>query len=237
MAQGRLVLLQSSKRGGFSPRDPLETWHADRLRYLLAEEYFDHIDVFEQRSSVGGAWNYNPGSAKIRLSAAVPQLNPHEPIEKPIWTGHSEGAQEATFVSPLYDRLETNIPKELMRYSDKAWPADAQLFPKHPTVKQYLEEYAEDVKPHIQFETQVLDVRLKDAAHSTWDITTKNLQKGIDTTSTYDAVVVASGHFTVPYVPDIAGIQDWNVSYPEAISHSKFYDSPEDFRGRKVVVV
>ena len=140
-------------------------------------------------------------------------------------------------MSPLYDRLETNIPKELMRYSDKEWPADAQLFPKHPTVKQYLEEYAEDIKSHIQFETQVLDVNLQDEALSTWNLTTRNLQTGTDTTGTYDAVVVASGHFTVPYVPDISGIQIWDTTYPGAISHSKFYDSPEHFQGKKVVVV
>jgi cation diffusion facilitator CzcD-associated flavoprotein CzcO len=211
--------------------------YADRLRYLLAENHFDRIDVFEQRSSVGGAWNYSPSTTKIGLSTTVPHLNPHEPLEKPIWIDQTQGTREANFVSPLYDRLETNIPKDLMRYSDKAWPADAQLFPKHPTVKQYLEEYAEDIKSHIQFETQVLNVSLQDAALSTWNITTKNLQTGNDTTGTYDAVVVASGHFTVPYVPDISGIKTWDTLYPGVISHSKFYDSPEHFQGKKVVVV
>lgn len=144
-------------------------------------------------------------------------------------------------MSPLYDRLETNIPKELMRYSDKEWPADAQLFPEHSTVKQYLEEYAEDIKNYIQFQTQVLDVSLGNQATShspsNWRLTTRNLHSGKDTTNTYDAVVVASGHFTVPHVPEIEGIQDWNAAYPRVISHSKFYDSPEYFRGKKVIVV
>jgi cation diffusion facilitator CzcD-associated flavoprotein CzcO len=140
-------------------------------------------------------------------------------------------------VSPLYDLLETNIPKELMRYSDQEWPSEAQLFPKHRTVKQYLEDYAKDVKSFIQFETQVLDVKLKDAGLSTWDLTAKDLSTGAKTTRTYDAVVVASGHFTVPYLPGTPGIEAWDTSYPGIISHSKFYDSPEDFRDKKVVVV
>jgi cation diffusion facilitator CzcD-associated flavoprotein CzcO len=211
--------------------------HANQCRYLLAENHFDQIQIFEQRSSVGGAWNYSPSTSKIGLSTSVPHLNPHEPVEKPTWIHQTEGVREANFLSPLYDRLETNIPKELMRYSDQAWPADAQLFPKHPTVKQYLEEYAEDIKSHIQFETQVLDVNLQDAALSTWSITTRNLQTGNDTTGTYDAVVVASGHFSVPYVPDIPGIKTWDTAYPGVISHSKFYDSPEIFQGKKVVAV
>jgi cation diffusion facilitator CzcD-associated flavoprotein CzcO len=140
-------------------------------------------------------------------------------------------------VSPLYDLLETNIPKELMRYSDQEWPSETQLFPKHRTVKQYLEDYAKDIKSLIQFETQVLDVKLKDACLSTWDLTSKNLHTGAEITRTYDAVVVASGHFTVPYLPGTLGMEVWDASYPGTISHSKFYDSPETFRGKKVVVV
>ncbi|CAI7666978.1 unnamed protein product [Penicillium palitans] len=206
------------------------------VKYLLAEKSFDQIEVFEQRSSVGGVWNYTPSSSKKGISTTVPQLTPHEPVEKPVWVDSAEG-REATFVSPLYDRLETNIPKELMRYSDQAFPLESQLFPKHRTVRQYLEDYAEDVKGLIQFETQVLEVKLEDETLSTWSLTTKNLPTGIDTTHTYDAVVVASGHFTVPHIPDISGIQAWDASYPGVISHSKFYNSPEPFQGKKVVVV
>jgi len=104
-------------------------------------------------------------------------------------------------------------------------------------VKQYLEEYAQDLKSLIQFETQVVDVRLRDPSLSTWELVTKDLRAGVAKSSIYDAVVVASGHFTVPFLPDIPGIQAWDRSYPGAIMHSKFYDSPEDFRGKKVVVV
>ncbi|KAJ5099642.1 hypothetical protein N7532_006643 [Penicillium argentinense] len=206
------------------------------VKYLLAEKYFEVIDVFEQRSSVGGAWNYSP-SSKAGISTSVPHLNPHEPAEKPTWMNQPGADPEAVFVSPLYDRLETNIPKDLMRYSDKAFPPDAQLFPKHQTVKQYLEEYAEETKNLIHFESQVVDVRLNDPSISTWDLVTANLHTGAETTRTYDAIVVASGHFTVPYLPEIRGIEAWDKSYPGTISHSKFYDTPEAFRDKKVVVV
>lgn len=124
-----------------------------------------------------------------------------------------------------------------MRYSDKPFPSEAQLFPKHHTVKEYLEDYARDVKSLIYFETQVSDVRLKQSEGAIWELETTDLQTGRSSIRTYDAVVVASGHFTVPHIPDIAGIEVWNRSNPEAISHSKFYDSPEAFRGKKVIVV
>lgn len=205
----------------------------------MAEKYFEKIDVFEQRSYVGGVWNYGSSSAKIGVSTTVPQLSPHEPVETPIWDQprETEGSPKPSFVSPLYERLETNIPKELMCYSDKPFPSDSQLFPKHGTVQQYLEEYAEEIKSFIQFATQVVDVRLKNSTLSTWDVSTRDLHTDTETTHSYDAVVVANGHYTVPYLPDIPGIETWDRSYPGVISHSKFYDSPEPFRGKKAVVV
>lgn len=169
----------------------------------------------------------------------MPQTNPNEPVEEPIWqsTGSNGGAQQATFVSPIYKYLDTNLPKELMRFSDKQFPADVQVLPHHDTVKKYLEEYGEDVKEYIQFETQVLDVKVNGSGQHDWDLTSKNLRTGVRRTDAYDAVVVASGHFDVPYIPDIEGIGTWNKTYPGAIFHSKVFDSPEQFRGKKVVIV
>ncbi|KAJ5689291.1 hypothetical protein N7462_003683 [Penicillium macrosclerotiorum] len=207
------------------------------VKYLVGEKHFDQIDVFEQRSSVGGVWNYTPGPLKAGASTTVPHLNPHEPVEGPIWMDQPNGIRQAVFVSPVYEYLETNIPKELMRFSDKPFPLDAQLFPKHHMVQQYLEEYAESIRDRIHFETQVVDVRPHDPKLSTWKVTTANLHDGINTTRTYDAVVVANGHYTVPNIPDIAGIAAWDKAYPESISHSKLYDSPNPFCGKKVVVV
>ncbi|KAJ5735808.1 uncharacterized protein N7483_000933 [Penicillium malachiteum] len=193
-------------------------------RYLLAERYFEKIDVYEQQSSVGGVWNYTPRSLKVGMSTTVPHLNPHEPVQEPIWTNQPEGTSELNFVSPLYAEPETNIPKDLMRYSDQPFPEEAQLFPKHHTTSSNL----------IQ---QVKDVKLKNPELSTCDLTTRNLHTGTETTSMYDAVVVASGHFAVPYIPEISGIEAWDRPYPKAISHSKFYDSAEEFRSKKVIVV
>lgn len=208
-------------------------------RYLLAEKRFDKIDVFEQRSSVGGTWNYCPEGLKQDAPIPVPQLNPNEPLEEPRWrsTSGKDGAQEAIFVSPMYKYLDTNIPKELMRYSDKPFPADAPVLPHHQTVKTYLEEYAEDMKDHAQFETQILDVRASSPSSKSWDLITRSLRTGARSTATYDAVVVASGHFDVAYIPDIMGISHWNKTYPGVISHSKVFDAPESFRDKKVVVV
>ncbi|GKZ19669.1 hypothetical protein AbraIFM66951_003707 [Aspergillus brasiliensis] len=209
------------------------------VKYLLAEKCFERVDVFEKRSSAGGVWNYCPGILKEKLTTAVPQLDPNKPLEEPLWypTGGQDRPKEPVFVSPLYKTLDTNIPKELMGYSDKSFKPDSQVFPKHSAVKKYLDEYAEDIKSVIQFETQVVDVRKTEGAPHAWSLTTKNLRDGVEKTHPYDAVVVASGHFDVPYTPDIPGIQTWNTAYPGVISHSRLFDSAESFRDKKVIVV
>lgn len=140
--------------------------------------------------------------------------------------------------SPLYDYLETNIPKQLMAFSDQPFDNDLPLFPGHEAVLEYLERYADDVRHLIQFHTQVERVRLVATQTSDqWEVTIKNLENGQPLISTYDAVVVANGHYTIPYVPDIAGVKAWNSVNPGIITHSKTYRKPENFTGKKVIVI
>jgi len=201
------------------------------------------IDVFEQQSSVGGVWVYSPDTPKGKTE--VPQTNPFQPLEEPTWhyrkgktLEDSRVAREPTFISPMYDRLETNIPRCLMKFSDKPFPKDEQLFPGHESVLRYLEEHAEDVMHLVQFNTQVLDVsrRFVDGKRE-WSVKTKKLISKKITEKNYDAVVIASGHYKVPFVPEIKGIKEWNKAYPRTISHSKFYKTPSDYCGKKVLIV
>ncbi|KAL4886266.1 hypothetical protein BJY04DRAFT_178775 [Aspergillus karnatakaensis] len=209
------------------------------VKYLLDEKCFDTVDVFERRSSLGGVWNYSPASLKETTPVPVPQLNPNELVEEPVWLPKEAPKESQTpmFISPIYDTLDTNLPKELMRFGSKQFPSDEQDFPRHFTVKSYLTSYGDEIKQHIKFETQVTEVRKAVQGASGWTVSTKNLRTGITTTESYDAVVAASGHFDVPYLPDISGIVEWNKAYPGAITHSKFYDSPAPFQDKKVIVV
>ncbi|OJJ53901.1 hypothetical protein ASPSYDRAFT_187060 [Aspergillus sydowii CBS 593.65] len=208
------------------------------VKYLLAEKFFDTIDVFERRSFAGGVWNYSPSALKEAIPTPVPQLSPNEPLEEPSWLPReaSRNTQEPTFISPIYDTLDTNLPKELMAFGEKQFPPEVQDFPRHSTVKDYVREYGEDIKKHIQFETQVLDVH-KESNTAVWTVTTRNLRNGASTSASYDAVVASSGHFDVPHLPDIPGIVRWNKAYTGVITHSKFYDSPTPYKNKKVIVV
>ncbi|KAM0721672.1 hypothetical protein Q7P37_002597 [Cladosporium fusiforme] len=214
-------------------------------KYLLAEGVFSKIQVFEQRATVGGIWNYVPCPENAPKDQAIPQTNPFSGLDQPIWdesnaTGilGKEDREKATFLSPLYDRLETNIPRGLMGFSDLPWPEDTQLFPKHREVQAYIERYSQDVRHLVQFSTQVLD--LAQDASGKWTIKTQPITPTDNNniaTHHFDAVVVANGHFNIPYIPHVRGIEAWSAAHPGLITHSKFYRRPETYAGKKVIVV
>ncbi|MCJ1390191.1 hypothetical protein MMC18_003049 [Xylographa bjoerkii] len=208
-------------------------------KYLIAENCFENIDIYEQQATTGGAWNYSELTPENKVD--VPQTNPNQPLDQPSWrvNGINGTPSVSVFTSPMYDRLETNIPKPLMRYSDTPFPTDCQLFPHRDVVTDYLERYAEEVKSLIQFQTQVIDVRLQNphAIHDVWTVQSENIVSGKRSTASYDAVVVSNGHYTIPFVPSVPGMEEWNSAFPSTISHSKFFRRPEEFLNKKVLVV
>jgi cation diffusion facilitator CzcD-associated flavoprotein CzcO len=46
----------------------------------------------------------------------------------------------------------------------------------------------------------------------------------------FDSVVVASGHYHSPNVPDIPGLKEWKKRWPDRVQHSKGYRKPDDFK-------
>lgn len=88
-------------------------------RYLLAEKAFSEVKIFEQRAKVGGLWNYSPAFDNYPDRDRIPQTNPHAELDKPIWSdGSADGVENHNenglpiYMSPIYDNLETNIPRE-----------------------------------------------------------------------------------------------------------------------------
>lgn len=48
----------------------------------------------------------------------------------------------------------------------------------------------------------------------------------------FDAVVVASGHYWVPYIPQIAGLEDFETARPGSILHSKHFRGRDQFKNK-----
>ena len=176
------------------------------------------------------------------LNASVSQTNPNTLLDKPVWReadlAPRSNRDRTKFLTPMYEGLETNIPHVLMKYSDAPSLQGYQLFPTRESVLEYLEEYAEDTRDLVQFRTQVVDIKLKrDTVQDIWIVVTKRLGSDKISTHKYDAIVVANGHYDVPFLPDIKGIRQWNNTNPGVIAHSKLYRNPTRYVDKKVIVV
>ncbi|KAH9886366.1 putative flavin dependent monooxygenase [Xylariomycetidae sp. FL2044] len=205
-------------------------------KYLLAEKKFSKIQVFEQRASVGGVWNYTSLNV-VDKGFTVPRTSPTKLPDTAIWT---DDASDVQFVSPVYDFLETNIPHTLMNYSDFSFPKGSSLFPKHAVVKQYLEDYtrASQLGPLLSLQTQVQRIRkVQSGSHMCWEVTVLDLKTEETRSTEFDAVIVASGHYNDPFIPDIKGLAEFERKHPGCVSHSKFYRQPYQYEGKKVIIV
>jgi cation diffusion facilitator CzcD-associated flavoprotein CzcO len=216
-------------------------------KYLLAEKAFDKITLFEQRSKPGGIWTYTPDHIDEDLFT-IPQVNPHGKNQDVSRGTHQNSKSNGTipsakqintsFVSPMYQDLETNIPRGLMGFQGLDWPEDTQLFPTHETVLEYIEDYGKDVQHLVHYSTQVTNAEpTSKSPDSTWRVHTRNFATSEEQDLEFDALIVANGHFIVPYVPDIHGIRAWNAKFPDAITHSKYYRRAETYQAKKVIVV
>ena len=206
------------------PRTSCTISLTDQIRYLLAERAFSRIQIFEQRSTVGGIWNYVPysPSSSTPKDLATPQISPNAGHDEPV-LDHSgankvlveQERKEAAFMTPMYDRLETNIPRMLMGFSDLDWPEDCQLFPRHEEVMEYIKRYSEDVRHLISFGTQVLDVRLD--TNKRWLVKTQEVAqdgRGKIDEQTFDAVVVSVRPLQCP----IHTLSAWHGSLEQGLS-------------------
>ncbi|KUJ17319.1 flavin dependent monooxygenase-like protein [Mollisia scopiformis] len=201
-------------------------------KYLVAERVFDTVDIYEQQAEVGGVWNYTPSLAE---RVPVPQTSPHVSPAKPVWP---KDAAAPIFSNPMYERLNTNIPKNLMQFSDLDFPSESLLYPSRQDVQKYLIKYSQDIRHLINFSTQVEDIKLTrvdDQDH--WTLVAKSTVTEEESCKEYDAIVVSNGHYSVPWIPDVPGVKEFGTTYPSVISHSKIYRSPASYAGKKVIVV
>lgn len=200
------------------------------FRYLLAENSFSEIVVYEQRDSVGGVWNYTPlpsGQHHIGQEDRTNGDTKHDAVDV-VTAGLPK------LNTPMYEGLETNLPHMLMQFSDTPFPKKTQLFPKRETVMQYLQDYANEVIEMIRFNNRVTDVTpTEDGEYHGWTVTTRAGADGAKNTSqVFDAVIAANGHCDWPLLPNIDGLDEWGETFPESLHHSVSYKNATGFKNK-----
>ncbi|MFF5445233.1 flavin-containing monooxygenase [Streptomyces sp. NPDC012888] len=144
-----------------------------------------------------------------------------------IW--RQPGAGES---GPGYLSLHLNTARQLTAYSEFPMSEELPLYPRHSAVAAYLRDFAEwaGVRDRIECRTEVLSVRQGDGG--TWTVVSRGADGGTVVRS-FEHVVVASGHNSVPVVPRVDGAEGFGGE----LLHSFDYRDGADFAGRRVLVV
>ncbi|KAL4887241.1 putative dimethylaniline monooxygenase [Aspergillus karnatakaensis] len=226
---------------------------------LVKEQAFDTIRVFERQSVAGGTWVYKPGTKSYIPSlqdvvdrradkgVSVPSSFPcetkrEEEINSPLLRFSDTGAHE---------HLHSNLPPDVMCFSQEPLPKTlsertlAKYGPDAPfrhrdVMRRWVEDvFARGKHEHlVEFSTTV---ELAEYVGGEWVLTLRKSRDDQETDYWWqercDALVVASGHYYLPNIPNIPGIVEYDRRFPGRIKHSKHYDSPAEFTGKKVVVV
>jgi cation diffusion facilitator CzcD-associated flavoprotein CzcO len=202
-------------------------------KFLRGQGAFDSITIYEQQEEVGGIWFY---SDRPSGTIKVPQTDPFCPPDPPLPAREDGGPP--VFPSPMYEKLHANIFGFLMNFTNLKFPAGSWIFPSRENIQSYVVEYAQDVRHMIKFCFEVTSLRLEpEADRDKWRLTARSTVNDDSVDEIYDAVVVANGHYSIPYIPTMDGIQPFHQAHPGVILHSKHYRSATTYTGQKVIIV
>lgn len=150
--------------------------------------------------------------------------------------------------SHIYPNLHTNVDVATMEYSQESIPtirSEMSIavhgpdtpFRHHTVIRQYVEDLLNrnGYQDLVEYNTTV-ERAVKNPKTGKWELVLRRAGKpgGYDYwwSETFDALVVASGHFSVPYIPSIPGLKEWIDKDPESVLHTKQYRGPERYRGK-----
>lgn len=155
-------------------------------------------------------------------------------------------AQARHAESSVYPYLETNVDSITMSFSQEDIPEErSQLsiskhgddtpFRSHAVIREYVESLVNrnGYENLVSYNTSV---ELAEKVGNEWRLVLRRDGdvRGEDEwwEERFDAVIVASGHFNVPYIPKIEGLDAFERSRPGSVKHSKMFRGREAYRGK-----
>ncbi|KAL3468251.1 hypothetical protein BJX64DRAFT_87328 [Aspergillus heterothallicus] len=187
-----------------------------------------HPTIFEKKHRLGGLWAVD---------------YPFERTENDSNDYGTNHRRARGFVDPY---MRTNISRFSVAFSDLSWESvlgsgegDVPMFPRAWQVRKYLEKYARTYVPEGVIRlgrTVVKTVRTGklEGTGARWEVQWVD-ERGAESSPTrkpnqpeirkesFDFLVVASGHFGTPHIPDIPGLDDI-----PSVAHSSELQSTDD---------
>ncbi|KAH8180200.1 flavin-binding monooxygenase-like domain-containing protein [Sarocladium implicatum] len=219
---------------------------------LAQEQAFDLIRVFERREGPGGCWIGDTGpSPNVKNLAALAKrtADPPLPIPQHLPASTPKVDQPRHTESSVYPYLETNVVDSSMQFSQEPIPSDRTqssiaLYGEQTPFRHWkvLRRYIAGLFERNGYEDLVsynTTVELVEKVGHEWKVVLRKGGKKSDYwwVEWFDAVVVANGHYAVPYIPAIEGLEEFEKTRPGSVLHSKDFRGRDLFKGRRIVVV
>ncbi|KAK2970340.1 hypothetical protein RJ640_003308 [Escallonia rubra] len=180
-----------------------------------------NVVVLEQNHDIGGQWLYDP------------KVEDEDPLGK---------GTTLKVHSSMYDSLRLASPREIMGFTDFPFVVkkgrDMRRFPGHNELLLYLKDFCEcfGLREMVRFNTRVEYVGMLDYAefgkNLRWVVKSKEKNSEEVVEEVFDAVVVATGHYSHPRLPAIKGMDAWRRKQ----MHSHVYRTPEPFRNEDLAM-
>ena len=170
------------------------------------------IVCFEKQDNWGGLWNYSWRTGLDR---------------------HGEIAH-----SSMYRYLWSNGPKECLEFADyyfeEHFDHPIASYPPREVLFDYIQGRVikANVREKIRFSTAVRNVEFSEES-DTFTVTAHNLTDDQSYTEEFDYVVVATGHFSTPNVPNYEGFSHFNGR----ILHAHDFRDALEFKGQDLLVI
>ena len=146
--------------------------------------------------------------------------------------------------SSIYPYLETNVDSVPMEFSQEPIPEERTQrsialhgadtpFRHWSVIAKYVQSLVDrnGFQDLICYNTTVENV--KKVGHE-WKVTLRKggLERDYWWVERFDAVIVASGHYSVPYIPPIDGLDQFEKTRPGSVIHSKHFRGRDYFQGK-----
>lgn len=228
------------------------------------DRQFTKVVAFEQKSRAGGIWasslekaDYDVPPQEILDTEQYNDPNIIHPSQTPpadLAVGAGVARREDPVANELewkrsgvFEALFTNVPYRFTKFSyqkdePKFLDKSRKYYPFliHVELEDNIAKLIDDegLDEFIRYYSTIEDVLKKE---DKWIVTVKqnNPVKGEDYwyKEEFDAVVISNGHYTVPYIPQIEGLAQYNRAFPNSLVHAKSYRSPTEFVGKSVLVL
>ncbi|KAM3424538.1 hypothetical protein BST61_g6534 [Cercospora zeina] len=204
---------------------------------LAQEKAFDLIRVFERRHEAGGCCGCDrTADPPLSIPEQLPAIRPRS---------HQQRFEEAT----AYPYLETNVIAEAMQFSQEPIPTAVSEFSRNlygdkspfrhwKVMRDYIQSLVKR-NGYEDFVSYNTSVERAEKVGSSWKVTLRKPGSEYDYwwAEEFDAVIVASGHYNVPYIPLIPGLDELEKSRPGSVIHSKHFRGRDLYKDKRVVVV